>query len=221
MASTTLLLAALAPLATFMFVSSITPGPNNLMLLASGIRFGFGRTVPHLLGITGGMLLLLLVADAGVAALLATWPAVGGAMTMACSLYLLWLALALLRDDGTPGEGPAAQRPLGAFGAAMFQFVNPKAWAMAVAACALGERLPLAPAPRLLLLLAVTAAINLPCVAVWALFGRGMRQSLRQAELRRTFNWAMAALVLATAVWMLRPLALGLAMPAAELASLR
>ena len=65
MASTTLLLAALAPLATFMFVSSITPGPNNLMLLASGIRFGFGRTVPHLLGITGGMLLLLLVFAAG------------------------------------------------------------------------------------------------------------------------------------------------------------
>ena len=96
----------LAPLAMFMFVSSITPGPNNLMLLSSGIRFGFNRTVPHMLGITGGMVVLLLIAYAGVGALMLASPGLDKLMTVACCVYLLWLATALLKND-EPGQGAA------------------------------------------------------------------------------------------------------------------
>lgn len=199
----------LAPLALFMFVSSITPGPNNLMLLSSGIRFGFGRTVPHLLGITAGMVLLLLVAYAGVGALLLAAPQVNGVLTLLCCGYLLWLAMALLREAGPAASGaePAsAGRPLRLHEAVLFQFVNPKAWAMAVAASAIAGKLPLGLPARLGLMLLISAAVNLPCVSLWALFGQGMRRALEAPGPRRAFNLAMAALVVLTALWMLLPL---------------
>ena len=197
---------SLAPLALFMFVSSITPGPNNLMLLSSGLRFGFGRTVPHMLGITAGLVGLLLVAYAGVAALLLAYPGLLKLMTAACCAYLLWLAMALLKDGGADAPDSAGQRPMPAYQAALFQFVNPKAWAMAVTACAIATKFPLPTAAALPLTLLICAAINLPCVSVWALFGKSLRRYLPQAALRQAFNFSMAALVAATAVWLLLPL---------------
>jgi threonine/homoserine/homoserine lactone efflux protein len=198
----------LAPLALFMFVSSITPGPNNLMLLGSGIRFGFGRTVPHLLGITAGMVLLLLVSWAGVGALLLAAPGAGSMLSLLCCGYLFWLALGLLREaaPAPPGEAQPRGRPMRLYEAVLFQFVNPKAWAMAVAACAIAGKFPLPLGARLGLMLALSAAINLPCVAMWALFGRGLRQRLEAPGARQAFNLAMSALVVATALWMLAPL---------------
>src|SRR5581483_907049 len=148
----------LAPLAMFMFVSSITPGPNNLMLLGSGIRFGFSRTIPHMLGITAGMVLLLLVSWAGVGALLLAAPGVGRLLGLLCCAYLFWLALVLLRD-AAPADGAsgAAARPMRFHEAVLFQFVNPKAWAMAVAACAIAEKFPLGVPARLGLMLLIGA----------------------------------------------------------------
>jgi threonine/homoserine/homoserine lactone efflux protein len=198
----------LAPLALFMFVSSITPGPNNLMLLASGVRFGFARTVPHLLGITAGMLLLLAVSSAGVGALMQASPYAGKVLTLLCCAYLLWLAVGLLRAAEATAESEAAgrARPMHAWEAVLFQFVNPKGWAIAVAACTISTGLPLSPVTRMTLLLAVTVVVNLPCVSVWALFGGSLRRHLLQQRVRQVFNVAMAALVLATAVWMAAPL---------------
>ena len=197
----------LAPLAMFMFVSSITPGPNNLMLLSSGIRFGFNRTVPHMLGITGGMVLLLLVAYAGVGALMLASPGLDKLMTVACSLYLLWLATMLLKDEepAATGHESAQARPMRAYEAALFQFVNPKAWAMAVAASAIVGKFPLPAAAQLALMVLISAAINLPCVSVWALFGKTMRDHLRTARVRQAFNFIMAGLVVATALWLVLP----------------
>ena len=203
----------LAPLALFMFVSSITPGPNNLMLLSSGIRFGFNRTVPHMLGITGGMVLLLLVAYAGVGALMLASPGVDKLMTIACCGYLLWLAMALLKDSEPPQAGAGSEaepgrgsaRPMRLYEAALFQFVNPKAWAMAVAACTIAEKFPLSVPARLTLMVLISSAINLPCVSLWALFGRSMRRHLHSSGVRQAFNFTMAALVVLTALWMLLP----------------
>lgn len=197
----------LAPLALFMFVSSITPGPNNLMLLNSGIRHGFGRTVPHMLGITAGIVVLLVVAYAGIAALLLAYPGLLKLMTAACCAYLVWLAMALLKDNGAAAQDAAgAQRPMPAYQAALFQFINPKAWAMAVTACAIAAKFPLPTAAKLPLMLLVSAAINLPCVSVWALFGKSLRRHLHTAAVRQAFNFSMAALVVATALWLLLPL---------------
>ncbi len=203
------LLLLLAPLALFMFVSSITPGPNNLLLLGSGIRHGFNRTLPHMFGITAGMVLLLLLAYAGVGVLLLASPGLDKLMTLACCLYLLWLAMALLKDEApaqTPADGARQARPWRAHEAALFQFVNPKAWAMAVTACTIAEKFPLSTPLRLALMLLISAAINLPCVSVWALFGKALRRQLRTARVRQAFNLSMAALVVATAVWMVLPL---------------
>lgn len=215
MASPALLL---APLAMFMLVASITPGPNNLMLLSSGVRFGFNRTVPHLLGIVGGMALLLLVAYAGAAGLMLALPWIGQAMTLACCAYLLWLAGAMLRVEAprNGGEPAAAAQPLRASEAVLFQFVNPKAWAMAVAACTMAGKLPLPETAKLGTLLLVCSIVNLPCVSLWALFGKSMRRHLDSPRVRQAFNGAMAALLLATALWMLWPLLAGIHLPATQ-----
>src|SRR6267154_494683 len=113
------------PLVTFMFVMSITPGPNNLMLLSSGARFGLRRTLPHLLGITSGFLLVLLVTFAGLDAVILAYPSLKSALTVACVLYLLWLGYQLLRagspKDATPAPaGTNGGRPLSFWESTLF-----------------------------------------------------------------------------------------------------
>ncbi len=207
------------PLATFSMVMSITPGPNNFMLLASGARFGLRRSLPHLLGVTGGFLLLLVIAYAGVAAAMLAWPAVTMALTVLCAAYLLWLGAKLLREApaAAPSEpahareasrGPGFARPLRWTESALFQFVNPKGWGMAVAAVAMladGVDPQATRFESLVVLLAVSGGVNLPCVLAWTLFGAAMRRLLERPAVSRAFNLSMAVLVAATAAWMLLP----------------
>jgi threonine/homoserine/homoserine lactone efflux protein len=198
---------ALLALAAFAFVMSITPGPNNLMLLASGARFGLRRTLPHILGITGGFAALLVVAWAGAAALLLQWPAALRILTILSAAYLLWLGWALLRAAPPSSAAvDAGARPMSLLEAAAFQFVNPKGWSMAVAAVAITADAGLAPALALLALVAVGSAINLPCVLVWAVFGASLRRALERRWAYRAFALGMAATIVATALWMLAPL---------------
>ena len=123
-------------LLVFCFVSSITPGPNNFMLLASGVNFGFARTVPHMLGISAGFLSLLLGVGFGLGAVLTTFPSLHLVRKIAGGAYLLYLAwrIAMSRSLGRAGE--AAARPMTFLEATAFQWVNPKAWVMAVTAMA-------------------------------------------------------------------------------------
>src|SRR5258707_1385095 len=138
------------PLVTFLFVMSITPGPNNLMLLSSGARFGLRRTLPQILGITSGFLLLLPVTYAGVGAVVLAYPALKSVLTVACVLYLLWLGFRLLRA-GDPSAGDAARgenagaRPLSFWESTLFQLVNPKGWGAAVPAIGIVARDGLSP----------------------------------------------------------------------------
>jgi threonine/homoserine/homoserine lactone efflux protein len=199
------------PLVIFMFVMSITPGPNNLMLLSSGARFGLRRTLPHLIGITGGFLVVLLVTYAGVGAIILTYPALKNVLTVACVLYLLWLGCQLLRhsgsdDAGAVQSGTVAGRPLSILESTLFQLVNPKAWGAAVPAIGIVARDGLSPAYGLILLLAVGLIVNPPCILVWTLFGATVRPFLAVRWIRRLFYALMSALILATAWWMLLPL---------------
>src|SRR5258708_39759373 len=107
------------PLLVFMFVMSIPPGPNNLMVLSSGGRLGLRRTLPHLLGITSGFLLVLLVTFAGVGALILTYPSLKNGLTVACVLYLLWLGYQLLRHGSSDDVAPP---PAGSFSAPPLSF---------------------------------------------------------------------------------------------------
>ena len=199
------------PLVIFMFVMSITPGPNNLMLLSSGARFGLRRTLPHLLGITSGFLLVLLVTYAGVGAVILTYPSLKNGLTVACVLYLLWLGYQLLRhgtsEDVAPAQaGSFAARPLSFWQSTFFQLVNPKAWGAAVPAIGIVARDGLSPALALVLLLAVGLIVNPPCILVWTLFGATVRPFLAIRWVHRLFYALMAGLILATAWWMLLPL---------------
>ena len=186
------------PLLTYVATMSVTPGPNNLMLAASGVNFGFRRTVPHMLGISIGHGIQVAIV-AGLLAWVMVWlDDMRLGLVLAGCAYLLWLAWRQAQA-GQPGGGKSAQ-PLGFIGAALFQWVNPKAWMMVLNAAILflprgggwGAALSLA---------LVCTLVNFPCIALWAVVGDRLRFRLRDPRALRVFNYAMALLLAATAVW--------------------
>ena len=185
------------PLLTYMATMSVTPGPNNLMLAASGVNFGFRRTLPHMLGISIGVGIQIVL----VASLLAwvmTWlDALRLPLVFVGCAYLLWLAWRQARA-GQPGSSEKS-RPLGFFGAALFQWVNPKAWMMVLNAAILF--LPHGNWTAVLWMAAMSVFVNLPCIAVWAFAGDKLRLTLRDPLALRVFNYTMAAALAATALW--------------------
>jgi threonine/homoserine/homoserine lactone efflux protein len=178
------------PLLSLAFVSSITPGPNNLMLMASGANFGFRRTVPHMLGVALGFTFMVWLMGQGAAQVFARWPVLRTVLEGVSVLYMLWLAWKIAHASA-PGEGIVG-RPMTFLQAAAFQWVNPKAWAMALGAVTIYAALgPLAIA-------AIFGAVNLPSVSVWVLMGQGVRHWLAAPTRLRAFNWTMAALLVAS-----------------------
>jgi threonine/homoserine/homoserine lactone efflux protein len=192
-----------------MFVASITPGPNNLMLMLAGTRFGFTQTVPHLVGVTGGTVLIICMTCAGLGTLMLGHPRVVDCMTIACALYLLWTATRLLglgaRSAGNGGDPAHRSRPMQLHEAVMFQFVNPKVWTMAVAAAGIAARFPFPPAVSMTVVALTTAIVNSPCIALWAACGKVMQRQLADARIRRIFDGSMALLVVLTAIWIAWP----------------
>ena len=192
---------ALLALATFAFVSSITPGPNNLMLMASGTTFGFARTVPHLLGVAIGFVVMVLVVGAGLGQALRDAPSAWLALEIAGVAYLLYLAFrtATARPPSDDASAAARSRPLTFAQAAAFQWVNPKAWTMALTAVAAfvpaGDRVA-----GLVAVALVFGAINLPSVGAWALAGASLRRWLRRPYAHRAFSVGAALLLVASLV---------------------
>jgi threonine/homoserine/homoserine lactone efflux protein len=188
-----------AALLVFAFVTSITPGPNNFMLLASGVNFGFVRTIPHMFGIGAGFLSLLLGVGFGLGALLTAFPALHTALKIAGGAYLLYLAwrTAMARSMGQ-SEGASA-RPMTFLEAAAFQWVNPKAWVMAVTAMSLYTS-PAAPFMSVILVSIAFALVNLPSVSTWAGFGVALRGFLSDPTRLKWFNIAMGV-ALAASIW--------------------
>ena len=186
----------------FSFVSSITPGPNNMMMLASGVNFGFRRSVPHWLGICGGFTFMLCAVGLGLHTLLADHPALYDLLRYAGSAYLVWMAWRLATASASPAvqddDAPHSEaRPLGVLAAAAFQWVNPKAWVMAVTA--MSTYLPARAQPTDVLAVALLfGVINLPCVACWAGGGAALRRFLQDPLRLRIFNISMALALLAS-----------------------
>lgn len=201
---------ALLPLVSFAFVSSITPGPNNIMLTSSGIWFGFQRSVPHMLGITLGFGVLLALCAFGIGAAVIAVPQLVLLLKALGSAYLLYLAwqlrgMRVAAASGGAEGGGASARPMSLRAAAMFQFANPKAWVMAITgASAFMPMLHNYPVwLAILLYCLVFCAINLPCVSVWAGAGAMLRQYLERALWRQVFAAAMILLTVysALAIW--------------------
>ena len=186
----------LLALAGFSFVSSITPGPNNLMLLASGVNHGFGRTVPHMLGVVCGFAVLLASVGLGLGQLLTRAPIVYTGFKFAGAAYLLYLAWKIARS-GPPEAAADSGRPMTFLEAAAFQWVNPKAWVMAVTSMAVYTSAA-SYAASVLTVVAVFTVINLPCIAVWCGMGVGLKQFLADVRRLRAFNGAMAILLVAS-----------------------
>ena len=190
-------------LVVFAFVSSVTPGPNNLMLLASGVNFGFRRTVPHMAGIGFGFWLLLMAVGLGLGAMLSAFPALHLALKIAGGAYLLYLAWRVATSRSMSSAGTAQGRPMTFLEAVAFQWVNPKAWVMAVTAMAIYTD-PQRPLLTVVLVAAAFAIVNFPSVSVWAAFGVALRGFLADPVRLKWFNIAMGVLLAATLIPMLR-----------------
>lgn len=198
----------IGPLALFAFVASITPGPNNLLLMRSGAAFGVRRSLKHLFGVQAGFVALVLLSHIGAAALLLAMPRAFGILRWACAAYLLWLAWLILRDArpraaDTPAAASAA-RPMRFAEGLAFQLINPKAWMMAVtvASAFYGGMAPshfdLATA------IVICICIGGPSMLVWTIWGASIDRVLQGARARQLFSYAMALVVAGTAAWMLR-----------------
>lgn len=185
----------LAALTLFAFVGAITPGPNNVMIMASGANFGLRRSLPHAFGITIGCAIMAFLAGLGLAGLFEILPGALTLLRVVSVIYLFYLAWRLATAAAPEAEGGAGQ-PLSFLGAALFQWVNPKAWAMILVAIAAYLPEP-APVPAFIAGL-VFLVVSLPSVLVWAKLGEALRHFLADPRRLRLFNWAMAALLLAS-----------------------
>ncbi|HZP78478.1 MAG TPA: LysE family translocator [Pseudolabrys sp.] len=189
----------LIALITFAFVTAFTPGPNNIMVTASGVNFGFARTIPHMVGVVVGFLVLLMAAAAGVGALLSAVPALEWILKIAGAAYMLWLAWKVANAGHvSEGEkGPA--RPWSFLQAFAFQWINPKGVITAMSSIAIYMR----PDHWLFdfsLMLAIFAIMTIGSISLWTGFGVALRRLLTDPVRARVFNIAMALLLVVSIV---------------------
>ena len=181
--------------AVFALVASITPGPNNVLLAASGLTFGFRRTLPLVLGIEVGFLLLLLAVAVGLGAIFERLPWLQLALRVVGVTYLLCLAWSLWRSSATGGA--TLDRPLGFAWGAMFQLVNPKGWMMTISAISAYTLAGSLYWSSVGMLVAAFFLMGLPSILLWALFGSALRTTLanpRQAQLAGRIMAVLTAL---------------------------
>lgn len=183
----------LAALSAFALVSSITPGPNNMMLMASGANFGLRRTVPHALGVGIGFTLMIVLVGVGLMGLFDLFPVLNTVLRVVSVAYLLWLAWKIANAAAPTTEGDARGKPMTFAQAMLFQWVNPKAWTMALSAIALYA--PDRNVVAVLLVAIVFGIVNLPSTSIWAVMGQALRGWLSSPARLRAFNWTMAALL--------------------------
>jgi threonine/homoserine/homoserine lactone efflux protein len=184
----------------FAVAMSATPGPNNTMVAASGARFGVVRTMPHMLGVSAGFPVMLVAVALGAGDILQGNRWLQVTLRWVGVAYLLWLAWSIARAPTTMDEKTeAGRRPLGFLRAALFQWVNPKAWIIAVGAVVtytegdgrFGQTLVLA---------GIFAVACLPCLLFWTSIGAGVARLLRSERALRRFDLAMAALLVLSLV---------------------
>ncbi|MFT6022022.1 MAG: threonine/homoserine/homoserine lactone efflux protein [Ascidiaceihabitans sp.] len=185
----------LTALAGFCIASSITPGPNNLMLMASGANFGFLRTIPHMLGVGLGFVLMVILVGIGLAQIFDSYPIAHTILKVVSVIYMLYLAWKIA-TAAPAAKGDQTGTPMTFLQAASFQWVNPKAWTMAITAVTVYT--PDTALVSILIVAAVFGAINLPCVSLWTVLGQQMARILTNTTRLRAFNISMAALLIAS-----------------------
>jgi threonine/homoserine/homoserine lactone efflux protein len=188
------MLELLWPLFLFTLTMSITPGPNNLMVTASAANFGFRRTVPHMIGVTFGFPAMLAALSLGMIGVLQANPQLHQWLKYLGAAWMLYLAWRVA-TAGDAKEETGRARPITFFEAAMFQWVNPKAWVIAVGALTTYTTVGGYLAGEVGLISAMFVVTCFPSLAVWALFGTGLGRLLHDRRWRTAFNWTMAGLL--------------------------
>jgi threonine/homoserine/homoserine lactone efflux protein len=189
----------LIPLILFALAGTATPGPNNVMLTASGASFGFRRTVPHMLGITVGFPVMVMAVGLGLGEVFIRYPQLHLALKYAGAAYLLYLAWRIAQAGG-PDEGDATAKPLTFLEAAGFQWINPKAWMLAVSSIPAFTTIGGNYYAELAIIGLVYAAICMPSCAAWCMFGVAIRRLVSSPGAARVVNLLLAATVAASVV---------------------
>ena len=192
----------LVPFTLFAIAGSFTPGPNNIMLTASGANFGFRRTLPHIMGICIGFPLMVTAVGLGLGKLFEEVPVIHSVLKLAGSAYLLWLAWRVAQAGSVDRPDPGA-RPLSFLQAAAFQWVNPKAWIMAMGAISTFTLAGHEMLPQVLMIAAIFTIVSVPSATVWTLLGIGIARLLTSPVALRLFNLGMGALLALSVVWIL------------------
>ena len=185
-------------LVSFYFVMFVTPGPNNAMLTASGIKFGFRRTLPHLIGIPCGHIVQITLVCLGLGKIFQIYPYIQEVLKYVCAAYLLYLGYKIIGSFSEHKKD--SSRPLKLYEAALFQFVNPKAWTLAIMVASgffpKEEVLIIA-----ILFSSLTAAIVcFPSICLWALFGSSIRLMIKDTKIKKSVEFLLAFLLLLTAI---------------------
>lgn len=189
----------LGALALFAFVSTFTPGPNNIMLMTSGANVGFKRTIPHMLGIIFGFAAMLMLVGVGLMGLFHAYPITHNILKIISLTYLLYLTYKIATSSKTEVKGE--YRPMSFFGAVAFQWVNPKGWSMALTAITVysngGTGLELA------FIAGIFCVANLPSVTFWTAAGMQLQRWLTTTKRVKSFNYGMATLLLLSTIPMI------------------
>ena len=186
----------LSALGVFAFVASITPGPNNLMLMASGANFGYLRTLPHMAGVVVGFTTMLFLVGVGLIKIFDTIPASYLVLKVVSMVYLVYLAWRIA-TAAAPGEASAeGGKPFTFLQAALFQWVNPKAWTIGLTAITVYA--PSRSLGAILILMIIFTAVTVPSISLWTLVGQQLRSLLTNTLRLRVFNGLMAALLIAS-----------------------
>ncbi len=180
-------------LMAFAFVSSITPGPNNLMLMASGANFGFRQTIPHMLGVALGFTLMIVLVGVGLVQIFDVFPVTYKVLRICSITYLLYLAYKIATATAPQGTQISKKTPFTFVQAALFQWVNPKAWTMALTAVSVYS--PTRSVETIVIVALVFGVINLPSVSVWTVLGQQLKAILTNSVRLRVFNFTMAFLL--------------------------
>ena len=191
------------PLLLFACAGSLTPGPNNIMLAASGVNFGFRRTLPHMIGICIGFPLMFLAVGLGISRIFEEAPAVHFALKFMGSVYLLWLAwrVATAEPISSTNSDETRSRPISLIQAAAFQWVNPKAWFLVLGAISAYTKIDEALLPQVVSITLIFAIVCVFSVMVWTMLGVGIAQALTKPRSRRIFNLTMATALAVSVLW--------------------
>jgi len=183
----------ISALIIFSFVSSITPGPNNLMLMSSGVNFGFKRTLPHMFGVAAGFTLMVVLVGLGIMQVFDIYPLSYQILKVISVSYLFYLAYKIATSGAITATNAVKVAPMTFLQAALFQWVNPKAWTMALTAISVYA--PSKSVSAIMFVALVFGMVNLPCISCWAILGQQMQRLLSSYRRLRIFNFSMALLL--------------------------